>query len=293
MLARLGAGRAVDCGDGLVYPLFDGIVDLEVQRRAMAASEVSHAVVGLPPPGVDGLSDADAIAVARACNDELAAVDDGFTGLATLPLRSPAAAARELERAVAIGLPAAQLWSNAAGEPVDANVLAPLLEAAAGLDVPLVMHPTLPPRQAGLDDHALRTTLGFVYETTTCALRLIFSGLFERHPEFKLLVPHAGSLLPWLAGRLDYESQLFGASHALSMPPSEHVKRLYVDSVCLWPPALALTLEMVGPERVLFGTDYPFWPIDAGIETVERTGLGGGALEQVCHANAQRLFAIS
>src|SRR5215475_1002430 len=104
-LVPLGAGRGVDCGRGLVYPLFEGMVDLDVQRKDMQSNGLSHAVVGLPPPGVDPLPEADAVAVARACNDELASIQDGFTGLATLPLCSPEAAALELERAVGIGLP--------------------------------------------------------------------------------------------------------------------------------------------------------------------------------------------
>src|SRR5207247_4147703 len=256
---------------------------------ALGAAGIAQAIVALPPPGVDRFDRDDGVAVARACNDELAVLTgERFAGLATLPLQAPADAAAELERAVALGLPGAQVWSNAAGAPLDH--LADLLDTAAALDIPLVLHPTLPVDSAALGDYGLLTTLGFLYETTTCAMRLIMSGLYERHPDFKLLVPHAGSLIPYLIGRIDYESRLFGAAPDLSAPPSEYARRLYTDSVCLWPPALRLALDVLGPERVLFGTDYPFWEPAPGVETLEI--LAPGERDLVCSVNARRLFGV-
>jgi hypothetical protein len=85
----------------------------------------------------------------------------------------------------------------------------------------------------------LTTTLGFLFDTSTAALRLILGGLFVRHPDFKLYLVHVGSLLPYILGRLDYEAARYkGAMGSLDVSPSEHVNLLYTDSVCVYPPAL-------------------------------------------------------
>ena len=95
-----------------------------------------------------------------------------------------------------------------------------------------------------VDAYALPTTLGFLMETSAATLRLILGGLYVRHPDFKLYLVHIGSLLPYILGRLDYEAERYeGAMGKLTVPPSEHVKRLYTDSVCVYPPALRLALE--------------------------------------------------
>jgi aminocarboxymuconate-semialdehyde decarboxylase len=76
----------------------------------------------------------------------------------------------------------------------------------------------------------------------------------------------------------------------LSSAPSEQLRHLYLDSVCVWPPALRLALDTFGPGRVLFGSDEPFWHADRGIETLEALELDSEALALVAHGNADRLF---
>src|SRR5207253_10379791 len=92
----------VDMGGGLAYPLFPEMLDASRRLELMDADGIAVSVLSVTPPGVDGLAVADAIAVARACNDELAGLDGRLAALATLPAAQPEPAAEELRRPVAL-----------------------------------------------------------------------------------------------------------------------------------------------------------------------------------------------
>ena len=144
-----------------------------------------------------------------------------------------------------------------------------------------------------LDAYALIPTLGFLVDTTNAVLRLTLGGLFERHPGLKLVLAHAGSLIPQLVGRIDYEaSRLPGGTGKLSVAPSEALALLHTDSVCVWPPALRSTLAFLGPERVMFGSDYPY--LGPGAEPADARGRGprGERGRGIRSANAGRLFGL-
>ena len=126
--------------------------------------------------------------------------------------------------------------------------------------MPLLLHPTVPAQVSALSTHGLICAAGFLFDTTTAILRMIFAGTFERHPGLKMILAHAGSLLPLLMGRLDREY----ARNALPCPlprgrrPSDYLRRLHTDTIAGSPRALELAIELLGADRVCFGSDYPF-----------------------------------
>jgi aminocarboxymuconate-semialdehyde decarboxylase len=123
-------------------------------------------------------------------------------------------------------------------------------------------------------------------------LRLVYDGLFDRHPELKLVVSHAGSLLPVLLGRIEYEGARLGAGGGLALPPAEAIRLLYTDTICAWPPALRLALDVFGPERVLFGSDAPFWAPAKSVETLTALALPPAVAAGIRAGNARRLFRL-
>jgi predicted TIM-barrel fold metal-dependent hydrolase len=296
-LVRHEGERLVDMGGGIAYPLFPDLLDSARRLALMDGNGIDVSVPSVPPPGLDGLDPTDALVVARAANDELAELGGRLRPVAVLPLEAPAVAAEELERAVGLGLRGGLVFSNVRGARLDETRFQPVFEAAAALRVPLVLHPATPVGVDAATGYALPTTLGFLVETTVCALRLVLDGIFERHPELMLVVPHVGSVIPFILGRIDYEAALLpGAAGALGGRPSEHLRRLFVDSVCSWPPALRLALDVFGAEHVLFGSDEPYWRAGDAVDTVDTVqiaGLDADAAAAVWHRNADRLFRLA
>lgn len=292
-----GEQRFIEYGQASGHALLGSMVDIEAQLAEMAAASIDHAVVSVQVPGVDWFGADDGVAVAREVNDELIALTQAHPGrlsaIAVLPMQAPAAAAAELARAVGGGLKGAIVYSNAAGRDLDRAECGEVFEAAAELEVPIMIHPTFPLSAAATDDYAMVSTLGFLVDTSMAAVRLIFGGLYERHPEFKLYLCHAGSLLPQLAGRADYECTRFdGATGKLEALPSERFAQVYTDTVCAWPAALRSALELVGPEQMMYGSDYPFWDAQATTDTVSAAALPASVRSAIEAENATRLFGL-
>jgi predicted TIM-barrel fold metal-dependent hydrolase len=290
-------GRQIEYGQGNIHPVLPAMGDVELRLREMDEQGIDVAVLSINIPGVDWFPAAEGPSVARAVNDELAELvashPDRFVALATLPLQTPEAAAAELERAIGAGFRGAMVYSNVAGGPLDTPELRVVFETAARLQTAIYIHPTFPLTADTVDAYALIPTLGFMFDTTTAAVRLVLDGLYERHPEFKLVLAHAASLLPQLAGRIDYEAERHANGRgALSVDPSEQLRLLYTDCVCAWPPALHSALALVGEDRMMFGSDYPFWDPQRSFDTLQRSGLDDTLLTAIHSTNAERLFGL-
>jgi aminocarboxymuconate-semialdehyde decarboxylase len=299
MITRDGDRRLIHYGAGNVHPVLPAMGDLERRLADMDEQGIDVAVLSVNIPGTDWFPAADGPAIARDINDELADLvarhPDRLAAMATLPMQAPEAAAAELARTHSLGFRGGMVFSNAAGVPLDEPAKAVVFEAAAQLDTPLYVHPTYPLTAATVDAYALIPTLGFLFDTTTAALRLVLGGLYERHPHTKLVLSHAGSLIPFVVGRVDYEAERHrdaGGWGALSAPPSEHLRLLYTDVVSVWPPAVRITVEFLGPERVMYGSDYPFWDPDRSTEALDRCGFDDETRRAIEHGTADAVFGL-
>ncbi len=289
--------RVIEYGAGNVHPMLPAMGDLGLRLRDMDAQGIDLAVLGTNVPGLDWFPERDGPAIARAVNDELVDLarshPDRLAVMAALPLQAPEQAAGELERAVAAGAVGAMIYSNAAGAALDEPRFEVVFAAAAALGVPIHIHPTYPLVARQLDAYALIPTLGFLVDTTSAILRLVLGGVFERLPDLKLVLSHTGSLLPQLVGRIDYEAERApGGTGRLSEAPSEALARVYTDCVCVWPPALRSALEFLGPDHVMFGSDYPFWDPLRTVDTLAEADLPDEVLELIRSRNAARLFGL-
>jgi predicted TIM-barrel fold metal-dependent hydrolase len=289
--------RVIEYGKGNAHPLLPVMIDLDHQLSEMKERGIDVGVLTVNVPGADFFPSAQGIAITRAVNDELADLVRRHRGrlaaLALLPMQAPEQAAVELERAVAAGLRGGLIYSNVAGRNLDEDDFRVVFDAAAQLDVPLMLHPTYPLSARLVAVYALIPTLAFLFDTTSAALRLILGGLYERHPEFKLILCHAGSLLPQIIGRIDYEaSRDPRGMGVLTVPPSQQIRQLYTDTVCVWPPAIRASLDLFGADRMMFGSDYPFWDPLRTIEALEQTPLSAREGEAVNQSTAERLFGL-
>jgi len=291
-------GRLIHYGEGNIHPLQENMADLELRLREMDEQRIDLAVISVNVPGCDWFPPAEGESVARAVNDELADLvrthPERLAALATLPMQNPEAAASELERTHGKGFAGAMVYSNAAGRHLDAPDLRVVFDTAAQLGVPIYVHPTFPLTAATVDAYALIPTLGFLFDTTTAALRLVLGGLYERHPDFELVLAHVASLIPYIVGRIDYEAERHpDGLGAISVRPSEHLRLLYTDAVCVWPPTLSMVTDFLGPGRVMFGTDYPFWDPARSFETLDAADVEADAAAAIRCGTAKEVFGLS
>jgi predicted TIM-barrel fold metal-dependent hydrolase len=295
---RQGGWLVLDFGDGYVERIDARLVEPEHLFGSLQRTGVDAAMVSINQPGVLRLAAPEARAVARDANDELAElVSEGrgaLQGLATLPWQATDAAVEEVGRAASLGLRGAMACSNVAGRPVDDPTFDATFEAAASLSMPLLLHPTVPAQVSALSEYRLICAAGFLFDTTTAILRMVFAGTFERHPDLKVILAHAGSLLPILMGRVDREY----ARNALpcSLPegrrPSDYLSRLYTDTIAGSPRALELAIELLGADRVCFGSDYPFGNQREALDLVLAASLPEQTVSAICGQNAAELFGL-
>jgi predicted TIM-barrel fold metal-dependent hydrolase len=298
-IAHRDGARFVEYGPvrGAAYPLVPEMTDIDLKLDAMDRQGVGMSVLSVNIPGLDWFESADAETIARDTNDELyalvAAHPDRLAAFAALPMQMPDRAAAELQRVIDMGMHGAMLYSNVAGRFLDDAEFDVVFEAAAALDAPLLIHPTYPLSAPLLNVYAFVPVIGFLIDTSTAVLRLLFGGLFDRHPNLRLILGHLGGFIPYMIGRIDYESsRIPGGLGALQAPPSEHIRKLYVDTVCAWPPGLRLAIDFFGVERILFATDHPFWEPQRTHAALAELRLPGGDLTAIKAGNAAALLGL-
>lgn len=289
--------RLIEYGPASVTSLTPAFTDIDQILERMDEAKIDHAVLTVTIPGVDWLGADEGEEVAIEANEETAGVagkhPDRFSGLATVPLQAPERAVRVLQRAAGLGLKGAMVYSNVAGEHIDDPSRRVFFDAAATLGMPVMLHPTYPLCAQSVMTGGLMEMAGFLFDTAAAALRLVFDGLYERHPGFQFVVPHTGSVIPWLLGRIDMVAAARpGARGAIRTAPSEHIKRFYVDTVTGTPESVDFCRHFFGIDRIMHGTDHPFWPMSSGPALLDRLELTPGERAKIEHENAARLFDL-
>jgi 2,3-dihydroxybenzoate decarboxylase len=285
------------------------LTDLGEQRiRDMDADGIAVQILSLVAPGVQVLDAGRAVDLAKLSNDRLAGAiemyPDRFAGLAAFAPQRPDAAVRELERGVkTLGLRGAIVNSHTGGEFLDEQKFWPIFEAIEALDVPVYLHPQTPPDSmiAPYFAYSLESSIwGFAAESSLHALRLIFSGLFDRFARLKIILGHMGEGLPFWLSRLDNRYAWFkqfdttGRVKQLQKAPSEYFKDnfLITTSGVSWHPALVFAHEVLGADNILFAVDYPFEAGKPAVEFMDTAPIPDGDKEKIYHLNAERMFRL-
>lgn len=237
-----------------------------------------HVLVPLPEiglsPGVLSRPDV-AARLARLCNEQMAALvrrrPDRFIGVAMLPQSNGEALAAELDFAVReLGLAGGVLGPGPTLLPADSPQFEALWRKAVELDVPVWLHPARSqafPEYEGerASKYQFFQVYSWLLDTTLAMHRIVFSGVFERHPRLKLVAHHAGALVPLYCGRVDIGIRFFeanaGVDHEAKVkaPYEKHYAKFFVDTATqsFNPGVLRLAVDFFGPSQVLFGSDAP------------------------------------
>ncbi|HEV2315663.1 MAG TPA: amidohydrolase family protein [Candidatus Acidoferrales bacterium] len=237
--------------------------DIDFREGELAKYGIDTQVISLTTPGTHVESPANAVKLATLVNDAFAEVvrtkRGKFVALATLPLNDPAASVREFERACRqLHFPGAMLFSNINGVALSDERFWPLYERANDLDAILHIHPTAPVGVEAMTDYWLMPLVGFLFDTTLAAEKLVFSGVAERFPRIRWVLSHLGGAIPYIAERADRGFRAFKECRVnISRPPSEYLKQFYYDTVNFDPLALKLAIDFAGVEHILAGSDYP------------------------------------
>ncbi len=183
-----------------------------------------------------------------------------FAGLATLPMQSPEAAAKELRRAVReLGLGGAMIGSHLGERNLDDPAFEPIWQVADELGALIFVHPhdaALGPRTKA---YYLSNLIGNPVNTTIAAASLVFGGVFQRHPGLKVLLAHGGGFAPYQAGRFIHGWQVRQEPKvSLKVSPEQDLDRFWYDTLTHSLPTLKSLIEWSGANKVLLGTDFPF-----------------------------------
>ncbi|MDP3342208.1 amidohydrolase family protein [Frigidibacter sp.] len=296
---------AINISPDLFGKALESLQDFGERRlEAMDQIGVRTAVLSLAGPGVQAEREtATACRLASQVNDYLAekmsAQPGRYGGFAHLPMQDPAAAADELERCIRqLGMQGAMINGQTNGTYLDDDRYAPFWERVSDLGAAIYIHPNNP-ADMGYMYHNHPELFGPVWswtvETATHALRLLFSGTFDRYPGAKLILGHMGETLPFLLWRLDSRWEISNrGTMRLAHPPSHYFRTniwMTTSGVCADAP-LRCALDSVGAGRVMFAVDYPFErPAEAG-EWIEAAPLTEAERQAVCFGTAQALLGL-
>ncbi len=283
----------------------DRLQELSEERLArMDESGVDVQVLSLTSPGLHHLAAAEAVSLARRTNDLIAATiarhPERFDGFATIPTTAPAEAVRELERCVRdLGMKGGMLFGRTMEKNLDHADFWPIFEMAAHLRVPLFIHPQTPPRAvreayySGFDpqvDLAFATFgLGWHYDCGIQFVRLALAGVFDRFPDLQIILGHWGEVVLFYAERL----KAFSRVTKLQRPVVDTMREnLYVTPSGMFSQSnFQHAVEVVGIDRVLFSTDYPYQyrPGGGPRNFLAQLPVSDDDKGKIAHANWERL----
>ena len=288
--------------------IYEQLQDVGDKRIAdMDAAGIDVQVLSLNSPGVEQAEAAEQISVARESNDFLSdAIKKNpkrFAGLASLPIAAPDKAAEELERTVRqLGFKGALINGHTRGRYLDDKAFAPILERAAALNVPIYLHPTVPPKPVvdalfgGFSPpvSAMFASAGWGWhiETAVHLIRMILGGVFDRYPRLQIVIGHLGEGIPFMLPRLNKNlpTELTKLARPLGAYLRENVHYTF-GGFNFAATFLDLLLE-VGVERIMFSVDYPYGSMMEARAFLEHLPVSAADRERIAHGNAERLFGL-
>jgi len=286
---------------GYRYPLAPEFFDAAAKLEQMDALGLQASVLSLAPTlffyWLEAAAARDFCRMANEALARLVAQSDRLYGVASVPLQDPEGAAAELRHAVArLGLRGVEIGTTVEDAPLDDRRFDPFFAAAAELGVPVLLHPYYVGARPHLADFYMTNLTGNPMETCVAATRLILSGFLDRHPTLKIVLVHAGGFLPYQIGRLDHGFRVRAETRAaVAAAPSTYLRRFWYDTITHAGKPFEFLIELVGPDRIMVGTDLPFDMADQRFRTYLSTGayaLAPATRAAISAGNAIDLFRL-
>lgn len=260
-----------------------GIVNLDDRFRVMDLFGDYVQIINLVAPPIESFGPPPVSNdLARLANDGMAELvnkyPNRFPGfVASLPMNDPEGLLKEAKRAIhELGAAGVQVFSNVQGRPLDKPETMPLFDLMADLDRPIWIHPE---RAADFPDYKSEPkshyeiwwAFGWAYETSAAMAHLVFSGLFDRHPDIKIITHHLGGMIPYMEGKIGHGWDVLGSRttdedyslllQRLNKRPLDYFHMFYADTAVFGSRIVAeCGLKFFGVEKTLFGTDAPMGP---------------------------------
>jgi aminocarboxymuconate-semialdehyde decarboxylase len=285
--------------------------DIEGRKEDMADYGVDKQVITLALPTMfQGMDHDLALDITRLANDEIRRLadehPDQFIPVGTLPfLTGPYL--DEYDRCIDdLAMPGVQIFTNVSGRPLDDPDFRPFFERVDASGRPLWLHPQLIESYDWIDDYIDHKMLGWPFDTTLAASRPIFGGVLDDCPDLRVVLHHAGGMLPMVDERIESFAQTRTEDEmyvedtgSTDRPIPEYFEQFYADTAVSprrRDHAVRAGLALFGPERTLFGADYPFGPdegrywLEHTVEVLDGMDLEAGTREAVYAGNVERLI---
>jgi aminocarboxymuconate-semialdehyde decarboxylase len=298
---RPGKDPLIAHDNGLRYPALEVFRDVGARLDYMDEQGIDVSVISIVPSlFLYWLDPSETAAACRIINDagaEMASRSGGrVAAMAMVPLNDPGAAARELRRArEELGVVGVHIGASVEGTQLDAPELDTFFAEAAALRVPVMVHPyvsMIAPPDAATRGFHLGNVIGNPVETFIAGCRMLVGGVFDRHPDLRVVLVHGGGALPYQIGRLQHAYEVREETSAVaSRPPLSYLDNLRFDTAVFDRRALEHLLALAGPARVLFGSDLPFDMGDASALAM-RDWSDPDVVDRVLGRNATELFGL-
>lgn len=284
------------------YFVFDEVTDIdELRVKIMDECGFSHAAIS-SIDGFEELPKEDCVRIAKATNDEIAAAvkkhPDRFYGTFCLPSPYIEESLEEIDRAVdVLGLKYWHTHSSYAGTALYDERFEPIFAKLAEKDVAFYVHPCYPSSPYLLDSGIAFASAGFGFgvDTMKTTIRLFMNGVFDRHPNLKMILGHMAEFYPYLIDRMDNR---FGAMKFLDkdINKMQHGFEYYFKNGNVFmttsgifdPDVALLAIKKFGADRVLLGTDYPCEDFRGSREFIENLPISNEDKEKILFRNAEK-----
>jgi predicted TIM-barrel fold metal-dependent hydrolase len=273
----------------------------------MDAAGIDMQVLSLNSPGVEQMEPDDAVPFARDANgflaDAIGRHPNRLAGFASLPIQAPEQAAKELERCVRqLGFKGANINGHSRGRYLDHAMFEPVLACAEALDVPIYLHPTIPPKPVvdalysgfspAVSNVFAAGGWGWHIETAVHVLRMVLGGVFDRHPKLQVAIGHMGEALPFMLPRAN--KNLSPQLTKLQRPVGDYLRQNlhYTFGGFNFAPTFLNLLLEVGVERIMFSVDYPYVPMQEARSFLQHLPVSDADRERIARGNAEALLRL-